>query len=111
MMLINQRDIVELNFQLPNGSFKMHPALVISNKKVLDAEDIFYALMISTKDYNDEFTFKLSNSMLSKPLSKISFVKCQLIQSYTLNEVLRKITSVKIQYFDEIKQLLFDTVF
>ncbi len=75
-MKVNQRDIVELNFELPNGKLKAHPALVISNQNVLDAEDIFYAVMISTKEYNDEFTFELTNAMLTKPLSKISFVKC-----------------------------------
>jgi mRNA-degrading endonuclease toxin of MazEF toxin-antitoxin module len=110
-MKVNQRDIVELNFELPNGKFQNHPALVISNQTVLDAEDIFYVVMISTKEYNDEFTFELTNAMLSKPLIKKSFVKCQLIQSYTINEVISKISSVKPSYFEEIKQVIFDTVF
>ena len=57
-MKVNQRDIVLLNFELPNGSYKTHPALVISNQNVLEAEDIFYAVMISTKEYHDEFTFE-----------------------------------------------------
>ena len=56
-MTIQQRDIVEVNFQLPNGKFKVHPALVISNQNVLDTEEIFYAVMISSKPFNDEFTF------------------------------------------------------
>ena len=47
-MKVQQRDIVELNFELPDGKFKVHPALVISNEHVLEAEDIFYALMISS---------------------------------------------------------------
>lgn len=110
-MKVNQRDIIELNFELPNGQLKAHPALVISNQTVLDAVDIFYAAMISTKEYNDEFTFELSNNMLTKPLSKKSFVKCQLLQAYTLNEVITKISSVKPAYFEQIKQTIFDTVF
>lgn len=110
-MKVNQRDIVELNFQLPNGKFKIHPALVISNQNVLDAEEIFYAVMISSKEYNDEFTFELTHAMLTKPLSKISFVKCQLIQSYYVEEVISKISSVKPLYFGKIKQIIFDTVF
>jgi hypothetical protein len=40
-MKVHQRDIVELNYELPNGKFKVHPALVISNDNVLDTEDIF----------------------------------------------------------------------
>jgi len=110
-MQVSQRDIIELNFQLPNGSFKAHPALVISNNNVLDAENIFYALMISSKEYNDDFSFKLLDSMLGKPLTKVSFVKCQLILAYSLNEVISKLSSVKLKYFEEIKQLLFTSVF
>ena len=110
-MRVNQRDIVEVNFQLPNGKFKPHPALFISNQNVLDDEDIFYAAMISTKEYNDEFTFELTNEMLTKPLFKSSFVKCQLLQSYTTNEVISKISAVKIAAFEQIKQTIFSTVF
>jgi hypothetical protein len=36
-----------VNFQLPDGMLKFHPALVLSNQNVLDAEGIFYAVMIS----------------------------------------------------------------
>lgn len=67
--------------------------------------------MISTKDYNDEFTFELKNTMLTKPLSKISFVKFQLIQSYSITEVISKISTVKPLYFEKIRQTIFNTVF
>ena len=67
-MKVQQRDIVELNFELPGGKFKSHPALIISNEHVLDAEDIFYAVMISSKPFNDEFSFELTDTMLTKPL-------------------------------------------
>ena len=110
-MKIQQRDIVELNFELPDGRLKVHPALVISNQDVLDAEDIFYAIMISSKPYNDDFTFELENSMLSKPLSKKSFVKCQLIQSYSIDEVINKISSIKPAYFEQIKKKMVESVF
>jgi mRNA-degrading endonuclease toxin of MazEF toxin-antitoxin module len=110
-MKIEQRDIVELNFELPDGRFKVHPALVVSNENVLNAEDIFYAVMISTKPFNDDFTFELENNMLSKSLSRKSFIKCQLLQSYSVDEVLSKISSVKPLYFEKIKKMIFDTVF
>lgn len=110
-MKVQQRDIVEVNFQLPGGKFKAYPALIISNNNVLEAEDIFYAVMISSKPFNDEFTFQLTNAMLGKPLSKTSYVKCQLIQAYNVNEVISKISSIKQPYFQQIKQTIFDTVF
>ena len=110
-MKFQQRDIVELNYELPNGKFKLHPALIISNENVLSTEDIFYAVMISSNPINDDFSFELDNTMLTKPLAKKSFVKCQLFQSYSIDEVISKISSVKQLYFDKILKRIFDTVF
>ena len=110
-MKISQKDIVELSFELPNGKLKAHPALVISNENVLYAEDIFYAVMISSKPFNDEFTFEHRDEMLSKPLAKKSFVKCQLIQSYSVSEVLSKISTLKNAPFNDVKKIIFDSVF
>jgi len=67
--------------------------------------------MISSKPFNDEFTFELNDSMLTKPLSKKSFVKCQLIQSYSTDEVISKISSLKLAYFEQVKKKIFETVF
>lgn len=110
-MRVQQKDIIELNYQLPNGKFKIHPALIISNANVLETEEIFYAVMISSNPMNDDFTFELDNSMLTKPLVKKSFVKCQLLQSYTPDEVISKISSVKQAHFDKIVKMIFETVF
>lgn len=110
-MRVQQRDIIELNYELPNGKFKAHPALVISNSNVLETEDIFYAVMISSNSMNEEFSFELDNSMLTKPLSKKSFVKCQLIQSYTTDEVISKLSSLKQVNFDKVLKRIFETVF
>jgi mRNA-degrading endonuclease toxin of MazEF toxin-antitoxin module len=110
-MRVQQRDIIELNYELPNGRFKAHPALVISNSNVLETEDIFYAVMISSNSMNEEFNFELDNSMLTKPLSKKSYVKCQLIQSYTTDEVISKISSIKQNSFDKVIKRIFETVF
>ena len=117
-MRVQQRDIIELNYQLPNGKFKVHPALVISpkeslrtNSNVLETEDIFYAVMISSNSMNEEFNFGLENSMLTKPLSKKYYVKCQLIQSYTTDEVFSKISVLKQADFDKVRKRIFETVF
>ena len=110
-MKVLQRDIIELNYELPNGKFKVHPALIISNSNVLETEDIFYAVMISSNPMNEEFNFELDNSMLTKPLSKKSFVKCQLIQSYTTDEVISKISSLKQASFEKVLKTIFETVF
>ena len=110
-MKVQQRDIVELNYELPNGKFKAHPALIISNSNVLETEDIFYAVMISSNPMNEEFNFELENSMLTKPLSKKSFIKCQLIQSYSTDEVILRISSLNQITFDKVLKKIFETVF
>jgi mRNA-degrading endonuclease toxin of MazEF toxin-antitoxin module len=110
-MKVLQRDIIELNYELPNGKFKAHPALVISNSNVLETEDIFYAVMISSNSMNEDFNFELDNSMLTKPLSKKSYVKCQLIQSYTTGEVIAKISTLKQASFEKVLKRIFETVF
>jgi len=33
-MKYEQRDVVEVNFMFPDGSFKPHPALIISNNEL-----------------------------------------------------------------------------
>ena len=49
--------------------------------------------------------------MLSKPLTKKYFVKCQLIQSYSIDEVINKLSSIKPAYFEQIKKKMFESVF
>ena len=60
---------------------------------------------------NEHFNFEIDNSMLTKPLSKKSFVKCQLIQSYTSDEVISKISSLKQVHFDDVIKRIVETVF
>jgi mRNA-degrading endonuclease toxin of MazEF toxin-antitoxin module len=110
-MAVSQGEIVELNYELPNGTLKTHPAIVISKSAVYEAEDIFYALMISSKPLPDEFSYPLTNEMLSKPLPKKSYVKCQLIQSYTEEEIIRRYGRIKPKYLQEIKEILMNEVF
>lgn len=69
-MKIHQRDVVEVNYLFPNGITKPHMAIVISNDDLQAAEDFFYLAMISSKNYNPQYTFPLEDSMLTKILTK-----------------------------------------
>ena len=60
---------------------------------------------------NEEFNFELDNSMLTKSLSKKSYIKCQLIQSYTTSEVISKLSSLKQTNFEKVLKRIFETVF
>ena len=107
-MKYEQRDVVEVNFMFPDGSLKPHPALIISNNELQENEGYIYLCMISSKDYNPQYSFTLSNEMLTKPLSKQSYVKCQLIMGDIERDVVRKISRIKQPYFDQIVEKIKD---
>ena len=110
-MKIHQRDVVEVNYLFPNGITKPHMAIVISNDDLQAAEDFFYLAMISSKNYNPQYTFPLEDSMLTKNLTKKSFVICQLIGGYTERDVVRICSRVKAEPFnlivEKIKKVIF----
>jgi mRNA-degrading endonuclease toxin of MazEF toxin-antitoxin module len=110
-MPINQRDIVELNFLMPDGKSKPHPAIVISNNDLFEDEGFFYCCMISTKEYNPQYTFEISDTMLLRPMVNKSYVKCQIIGGFTERDVIKKYTSMRVEPFDNLLQKLISSIF
>lgn len=101
---VSQREIVEVPYQLPDGHIKPHLALVLSTEKLLYAEDgMFYAVLISSKNINPEFTMEIKNEWLSKPLSKQSFFVTHIVTYYRTDEVIQPFNNyVKKEFFDVI---------
>ncbi|MBR4368436.1 MAG: hypothetical protein IKP52_03935 [Prevotella sp.] len=101
---VSQREIVEVPYQLPDGNVKPHMALVLSTDKLQDAEDgMFYAVLISSKNLNPEFTMEIKNEWLLKPLSKQSFFVTHIVSYYRTDEVIQSFNNfVKRDYFDVI---------
>lgn len=99
-----QREIVEVPYQLPDGSIKPHMALVLSTDKLQEAEDgLFYAVLISSKNINPEFTLEIQNNWLLKPLSKQSYFVTHIVSYYRTDEVIQSFNNfVKRNYFDTI---------
>ena len=56
-MKYTQRDILEVSFMFPDGSFKPHPAVIVSNDELQEAEDFVYLALISSKDYNAQYCY------------------------------------------------------
>lgn len=110
-MKIHQRDIIEVNYLFPNGTTKPHMAIVVSNDELQETEGFFYLAMISSKNYNPQYTYPLKDEMLSKPLSRQSYVICQLIGGYTERDVVRVCGRVKNSYFIEIIDKIKQTIF
>ena len=66
-MKYHQKDIVEVNFLFPDGTFKPHPAIIISNDVLQEDEDgLLYLVLITS---NETFTAVLAvskNNILTK---------------------------------------------
>jgi mRNA-degrading endonuclease toxin of MazEF toxin-antitoxin module len=110
-MRVNKRDIVEVVFELPDGNIKIHPAIIISGENYYEAEEAFYAIMVSSKPYNAEYSVELTNEKVTTPFSKPSYAKCHLIQSFIASEIISKRGAVTLRAFDEIKGKILDSLF
>jgi hypothetical protein len=110
---VSQREIVEVPFLLPGNQIKVHPALVLSTGRLLDAEDgMFYAALISTKNLNPEFTLKIEDEWLNKPMPETSFFVTHIVSFFRLNDVLRSSNRfVKQRYFDTILFQVLNSMF
>tara|TARA_R110002072_G_scaffold279545_1_gene441537 strand:+ start:172 stop:369 length:198 start_codon:yes stop_codon:yes gene_type:complete len=64
--MVYQLDIVKVVFDDDFGG--NHPAIVLSNKLVQEVEGYFVCVMMTSSDYDDEFSFVIKDNMLTKPL-------------------------------------------
>ncbi len=110
-MKVQQGDIIDVNFPLPEGGFKPHPAIVISNDDLQIDEDFFYCVMISTKDYNPTYYYELKDDMLTKPMKEKSYVKCQIIGGLTESDVIKKYGKVKNPFLQVIIDKIINSIF
>lgn len=110
-MKIHQRDVVEVNYLFPDGITKPHMAIVVSNDELQETEDFFYLAMISSKNYNPQYTFPIEDNILTRPLAKKSFVICQLIGGYTERDVTKICSHVKIEPFNRIVEKIKKVIF
>lgn len=110
-MRYHQRDVVEINFLFPNGVMKPHPAIIISNDELQEAEGFMYLVLISSKNYNDEYSYPLADEMLTFKMEKQSFVKCQLITANPDETIIKRLGMIKEPYFTEIKKKIIASIF
>ena len=65
-MKYHQRDIVEVNFLFPDGTFKPHPAIIVSNDDLQEDEDgMFYLVLITSNDWlTPQYSYPLNDDMV-----------------------------------------------
>ncbi len=112
-MRYHQRDVVEIDFPIPGEGFKVHPAIIVSNDDLQANEGFVYLVMISSKDfaYSRQYSYPLTDEMLSFKLEKPSWVKCQLVAADVESGVLRRLGTIKEKYFNEIVDKVIETIF
>lgn len=106
-------EIVEVPFLLPGGEFKAHPALVVSPVRLQDDEDgLFYAVLMSTKNHNPQYTIELKNEWLNKPMLKQAYFVTHIMSFFKTSEILSTHnTFVKSEYLDKILEKTFHSIF
>ena len=113
-MKYHQRDIVEVNFLFPDGTFKPHPAIIVSNDGLQEDEfGLLYLVLITSNDtINPQYSYPLTDEMIvGHTFSKPSLVKCQIIAGYVERDVYRRLGSIKEKYFNEIIDKVIESIF
>ncbi|MBE6255204.1 MAG: type II toxin-antitoxin system PemK/MazF family toxin [Prevotella sp.] len=113
-MKYHQRDIVEVSFLFPDGTFKPHPAIIVSNDQLQEDEDgMFYLVLITSNDrLNPQYSYPLKDEMIiGHTFAKPSLVKCQIIAGYIERDVVRRLGSIKQEYFNEIVDKIIESIF
>lgn len=96
-MKFHQRDIVEVNFLFPDGTFKP-----------------IQQLSFQTMNYkiNPQYSYPLTDEMLiGHSFAKPSLVKCQIIAGYVERDIYRRLGSIKEKYFNEIVDKTIESIF
>ncbi len=109
--MVHQRDIVEIAF---GNGIDNHPAIVLSNALVQEVEGAFVCVMMTSKDYDDEFSFKIDDTMVVKPLSrKHCEARCHLIQYVEMESIIINShnNQLKIDPFKKLIKKINDTTF
>lgn len=108
-----QREIVEVFYRTPEGDVKEHPALVLSTERLFEEEEgMFYAVLISTKNHHPEYTMKIEDEWLNRPLGKESYFVTHIVTFFKLEDVIRRTnTYVKEHFFYKVLERVIDSMF
>ena len=83
-MKYHQRDLVEVNFLFPDGTYKPHPAIIVSNDVLQENEDgLLYLVLITSNDtINPQYSYPLTDEMLvGHSFSKLYKINMKLTSS------------------------------
>ena len=112
---VYQREIIEVPYLLPDGSFKVHPALVVSVPEVQQEEEgLFYAVLISTKNLHPKYTIEiLPEDIVNQPvLERKSYFVTHILTYFLCRDVIqRKGFFVTKSRFNEVVDIVISNIF
>jgi len=112
-MTVEQRQIIEVPFNLPEG-VEHHPAIVLSSNDAIETENAFVCVMLTSHLHNDEFSFSIENNMLNKPMDKPSEARVHLISFFKVNEITTNTHVnhfIKAPFFKELVLCIIENTF
>ena len=112
-MKYHQRDIVEVNFLFPDGVFKPHPAIIVSNDQLQEDEmGVMYLVLITSNDkINMQYSYPVTDDRsVGHSFSKPSIVKCQIIAGYVERDISQRLGSIKEEFFNEIVDKIIESI-
>ena len=111
-MIVHQREIVEVPFEMPDGRILTHMALVLSADDIQNYEGgLFYAVLISSKNHFPELTIPIQNVWLNKPLSKQSFFVTHIVKDFNVSEVINRYNNfIKADVFPSLVKRIVENI-
>lgn len=112
----SQREIVFLNFNLPQGTIN-HPGIVLSCSNAIEAENQrFVAVMMTSDNLDDEFSFPLTSDMIDPPMDKEhQEARLHIIGYFSKTDIVRnqgsKIRYLKKEYFENLIRRIYRVCF
>lgn len=99
-------DVIEVNLAMPpDGKIMNHPAVIISNNQVYEDDACYIVVMLTSQDYDDNYSYPIDNYMFlqGSNSSSHSEARCHLI-TYVLDAHIigTKRNRLKKRFVDEI---------
>lgn len=115
MSKVLQGEIVTVPFKTSDNKTLEHPALVISKDLEDFGTEIFYAVLISTKNHHQEYCLEITNEMLTSPMSERSYFVTHQIEKFEYNPCIVRQYSprryLKSDYIEDVLNNIISVIF
>lgn len=112
---VNQREIIEVPYLLPDGKIKNHPALVVSVPELQEKEDgMFYAVLNSTENFHPEYTIEIKPEDIVDEynMQKKSYFVTHIVTYFLCRDIIqRKGAFVTQSKFNEVVDAVINNIF